>query len=461
MNTYNKLANYFYHNIASPPASKPSITQIALILFTPVTTSFIIILYSANVPFYDQWRFVPLLNQMYDQKISFASLWEQHNEHRIFFPRILMLVLASLSKWDIRIEIGVIWVMAMLLFFVLCRAADRQFGSWNELGKLNRPYKIYIAFSILLFSMVQAENWFWGWQISLFMSVLSTVFGYYSLVFRPFGRNVSFLISIMCGIVAVLSFANGLLYWPIGIAIMLMNNFKKKWLIREFLLWALVTALLYFSYFYNYKQVSHHPSFLYGFVNPLNLVGYFIAFVGSPIFQAGRYITISFVVGFLGLITVIYFLITLFNQRRLFESKLLFWHGLLLYVLLTDILTALGRSGFGVEQALSGRYVTISNLFWIWLIVIGYELMKFREINKFYNFTPFVFSVATLFIILSGARNTKVCKLDRQKLLSQEEQLRKGKLDLKTLEKIYQESPALVLSGNNVLKKHHLSFYSH
>ncbi len=351
--------------------------------------------------------------------------------------------------------------MAMGLFFVLCRAADRQFGSREKSGKLNRPYAIYVAFSFLIFSMVQSENWFWGWQITIFMSVLSTVCGYYILIFKPFGTNVSLLASIACGTIAMFSFANGFLYWPVGLFVMLMDSSKDKYSPKEYLLWIITATLLYGSYFYNYKQVAHHPSFLYGFSNPINLIGYFIAFVGSPIFQAGRYITISLIVGFLGLSAVIYLVLTLLRQQRLFDHKLLFWHSLLLYVFSTDVVTALGRSGFGVEQALSSRYVTISNLLWIWILVITYEVVNYHTYRRGYKLFPLVFFAACMLILLSGVRNIKVSRLDQQKLLSHEKQLRSGKLDKMTLTKIYQESPELVLYGNAILKKHHLSFYAH
>ena len=456
MYTYNKLVNLFYQNIALPPNYRPNAIQFALILITPITTLLIIILFASNVPNYDQWRFIPLLNQLYENNINFESLWAQHNEHRILFPRILMLLLASISGWSIYVEIGTIWLMAILIFILLCHTARRQFGKVDAYGRTSHPYKIYICFSILIFSMIQSQNWLWGWQITIFMSVLATIIGYYVLTFTPFRQTISLIISIVCGIIAMLSFANGLLYWPIGLLVLLVN--KNRWPVVSIIGWLIVSILSYIVYFIDYHQVGHHPSLLYGFQHPIKLICYYIIFVGSPICQTGRYIGLNFIVGSFGLITVIYLINLFLKERYLFNTSFLFWHSLLLYVLLTAAITALGRSGFGLDQALAGRYVTITNLFWIWIIVMGYATPQ-REHKYFAKFIPLLFFIATVLVGLSGAKNVAICKLDQQKLALHEQQLRKGNLNTATLEAIYKEAPNLVATDNKILKRYKLAFY--
>jgi len=53
--------------------------------------------YAVPVPYWDQWEFVPLLEKTYHGQLTFHDLWAQHNEHRILFPRIIMLALAHLT----------------------------------------------------------------------------------------------------------------------------------------------------------------------------------------------------------------------------------------------------------------------------------------------------------------------------------------------------------------------------
>src|SRR5262245_35820129 len=47
--------------------------------------------YSIDVPFLDQWDLVPLIDKMYQGQLTFHDLWMQFNEHRILFPKIIML----------------------------------------------------------------------------------------------------------------------------------------------------------------------------------------------------------------------------------------------------------------------------------------------------------------------------------------------------------------------------------
>src|SRR6267142_5943506 len=50
--------------------------------------------YAIDVPYLDQWDFAPLIDKMYQGQLTFHDLWMQFNEHRIFFPKLIMLGLA-------------------------------------------------------------------------------------------------------------------------------------------------------------------------------------------------------------------------------------------------------------------------------------------------------------------------------------------------------------------------------
>ncbi len=38
--------------------------------------------YMVDVPFWDQWKLVPLLEKSYEGTLSLKDLWSQHNLHR-------------------------------------------------------------------------------------------------------------------------------------------------------------------------------------------------------------------------------------------------------------------------------------------------------------------------------------------------------------------------------------------
>lgn len=53
-----------------------------------------VIRYGVDIPWYDQWKFLPTLEKFFQGRLAFHDLWQQHNEHRILFPRIVFLALA-------------------------------------------------------------------------------------------------------------------------------------------------------------------------------------------------------------------------------------------------------------------------------------------------------------------------------------------------------------------------------
>ena len=79
---------------------------IVLSLIPIVVLIYFVVEYTVNVPHWDQWGLVPLLEKSYSGTLSFGDLWAQHNEHRAFFPKIVMLTLARFSGWNIAYELA-------------------------------------------------------------------------------------------------------------------------------------------------------------------------------------------------------------------------------------------------------------------------------------------------------------------------------------------------------------------
>ena len=185
MNMFYSFAHKLRSDLFLPLSAKPTTLQLILGAVMPFSTALFIGTLSKNVPYYDQWYFIPLLDSFYNDHVTFGALWEQHNEHRLVFPRLLMLTLASLTHWSIWAEIACSVVMAIITFLLLCRAADYTvIPNYADRGPVHkRPYTLYILFLMILFSPLQGDNWIWGWQLQIFMSVMATVVGFYAIVF--------------------------------------------------------------------------------------------------------------------------------------------------------------------------------------------------------------------------------------------------------------------------------------
>src|SRR5437868_4529813 len=59
-----------------------------------------VLLNGVNIPYGDEFAFTELAKAMGFGQVSFATLWAPHNEHRIFIPRILFIILNTLIVWN-------------------------------------------------------------------------------------------------------------------------------------------------------------------------------------------------------------------------------------------------------------------------------------------------------------------------------------------------------------------------
>ena len=61
--------------------------------------------FGVDIPYWDQWDGIcPLFEKLASGQLGIADFFVQQNEHRIFFPRLLMYSLARLTHWNIRSE---------------------------------------------------------------------------------------------------------------------------------------------------------------------------------------------------------------------------------------------------------------------------------------------------------------------------------------------------------------------
>src|SRR5262245_47886755 len=71
--------------------------------------------FGVDVPVLDQWDGVcPLFEKWETGTLRFADFPALHNEHRMVFPRLVMFGLAWGSGWNVRLEMFVIWALAVV-----------------------------------------------------------------------------------------------------------------------------------------------------------------------------------------------------------------------------------------------------------------------------------------------------------------------------------------------------------
>lgn len=318
---------------------------------------YLISCYGVDIPFWDQWNgMVPLLGKMSAGKLSLADLWVQHNEHRVPFPKTIMLLLAFLTDWNIICELYVNVALGCLIFLFTIMLL-RLSGLSRPTGE---PYWLPIVFSPLIFSPVQFENWLWGWQIQIFLNVLAGIAAVWSLARWP-GQWKGIILSTLCAIVSSYSFNNGLLIWLASSVMFAQKGWKRKHMAVWFTAFLMTAAF----YYYEYKIPSHHPSLLVFIHHPYDFIRYVLAYIGAPLgcLGFGFKARIAYCIAIVATTMLVSSAIFVFRSGKEEFNKLLPWMALAAYAFLSAFATGVGRVGFGVEQALCPRYTTFSTLF--------------------------------------------------------------------------------------------------
>lgn len=328
----------------------------------PVLVAHAIASYGINLPYWDEWELVPYLEKLYSGHLGLGDLWTQHNEHRILFPRILLLSLARLTDWNIVYELYANLAVAVLIVVVL--------GDLLRItvGRIAPGLSGWLALpvSLFTFSLGQWENWTFGWQVCMFLNVLGAVVAVWALARWP-GTWRGLALASLAAAFAALSFASGLaLLAVVPLGVLLGGRGRRA---RLFLGSAAVAALLGALYLSGYEAPGAYPGF-----HPIGYGAFFLAYLGTPV--GGFSVEAAVAFGFLGVAALGVAAGWLWRREMAARAAITPWILLAAYPFLSAAMTGGGRAGWGgVEQAIASRYTTISGLFWISVVVVGGVLL--------------------------------------------------------------------------------------
>ena len=350
--------------------------------------------FSLNVPYWDQWALVNLFDKVGAGSASFGDFFAQHNEHRIFFPKIIFVILAFASKWNVHIEQGFSVFLAIVTFFLMYKIAESSSNSHRSLFHL---FNILNCF--FLFSLVQFENWLWGFQIAWFLiNTCVTLAVFVLTVPKKLSPNLRLSLSALCCFIASFSSAHGLFSWLalIPSVVSVEGNAKQRKI--RLLLWGVLFALSCVAYRVGYSKPGHHPDIFFFFKEPLDTIRYFLRLLGTPIINrsiSGLIILLSF---------VLFNIYSIWKYRSDFARNLTPWLSIGWFSILFALITTIGRASFGIQQAASSRYTTVSILLIIsslqmWRLLMFYQWSWLGK--NAYIFSYFVAGVLISFLFFN------------------------------------------------------------
>ena len=307
--------------------------------------------FGVNVVFADAWDMVLVFHKFFSGRLTFADLYAQHNEHRMFFPKGAELLVGLLTRYNNVAEMYVVVSCFLITAVVLLVAFRREIGL---------PLIFFVPVALLIFSFRQYENMLFGFQISFAFTQTFGVLALYLLSSSSRGNFGAYAFAAALGSATIASFstAQGLLVWPAGLLGLLLGLGARPGKKVLLVLWGLVGVAEWVAYFVDYHTPRGHPPLLDALGHIGTAPGYFLTLLGSALFWQPEHAYEGGLV--IGCLALAMFLAT-YGRGVLRQHP--FWISLLFYSLLILATITLGRSGmFGVLQATASRYTTFSVL---------------------------------------------------------------------------------------------------
>jgi hypothetical protein len=319
--------------------------------------------YAVNLPYADQWDFVAFFVVQDAGQLRWSDIWALHNEHRMVVPKLLMLGMARLTRWNVFVETLLSVALAfasLLLLLAMARPALREAHPWARLWAV-------AMLSLLVFSLSQVGNWLWGWQIQWFLSVLAAIVAIALATAGLQSASASRYV-IGAGVAALVcqySLASGAVVWALVAAILAFHRRRGPILA----VWAVAAVAATVPYAIGFERPADLPSPLAVLGQPLALAIYVGKYLSGPL---GRHTAIG-----MGAVAVFFVLIAAAARRHRDRPALVLpWVMLGLFAMANAVLTGLGRVGTGVDQALTTRYVTIALLLPVALVPLAFLALR-------------------------------------------------------------------------------------
>ena len=318
--------------------------------------------FSVNAIVGDQWDDVTVVQGSYGHFFDWGQMWVPHNGNRIFFPNIIVLLLAHTARFDVRIEE---WLSAAMLFgaTLLIILAHRRRSPAT-------PWLYYCPVAFLMLTWVQWQNTAWGFQLAWYLVMLSLMASVYFLD-RPVLAWPFLTMALITAVIGTFSSLSGLLIWPVGLVLL---YFRKRPLgqLGVWVATGTVSVVLYVHRLGPSGQTGyagHHP---------LEAVRFYLVTVGDVLGQSvttGTSVSATVPLELFGLVIVVLAVAALIiNGVRRDETGAgplgvaLIWFGLLFAGTVT-----LGRVSLGIWAAAQSRYTTFDVIILVgtYLAVLG------------------------------------------------------------------------------------------
>jgi len=343
-------------------------TKLALLLIIlPIFIGLVcVIKFGVNVPYWDEWDIqTKTLKNYYEDSLSLNDLFSQHNESRPFFPRIVLLVIDLITNYNIVAEMIILFLIYCLSFLIIFLMFRK-----DNLG--NKSYLwLFIPLSLYYFNFNHIFNNMLYGMFLLTGLMLSGFLGSVYLLDLSTEIDKKYLFALIAAIISSFSFIAGLTVWPVCLIQLILQ--KSNYKIKKVIIWIAFAITTFLVYYYKYEHPGHIPSLMESFYNPLQALLVFFSSFGLSIFRDPD---LSPIAGILMLLFIaILILQKIINYQMLLKEDVK-WISLILFSFIASAEISIGRTGLGLDNAISQRY------FWeVFLNIIGLYCIVLNHIR--------------------------------------------------------------------------------
>jgi hypothetical protein len=335
---------------------------LAVLACAPAVTILLLILrYGVDVPFYDQWvAEAPLFEKVWGHQFTIGDLWVQHNEHRMVFPKIVYLLLAWATHWNIRAELVTTWVFACAISLGIFCCQRGTVGVGTPLRMLQ-----FVVANLLIFSPAPFEAWLWGISIVNIIPMACIVWSL-AIASSHVRHDLKLISCAALATISTFSAVGGSLCWLLAGPVLFVHEDTRNGFARRhrIAIWVLGFVLTSIAYFHGYEKPPSHPSPMLALREPANAIEFLLIFFGNSLtpFTHFDYFVTAQLVGSVLLLSYVAACEYLMLRRRdgALIDRSTVWLMLGLYSVLNGLLITFSRLGFGPVAAMWPRYVSYS-----------------------------------------------------------------------------------------------------
>lgn len=405
----------------------------------------------------DQWDLVPKVGLFLAGEPWIKSMLAVHVDHLHTSSQIMMTLMAKWTNWHPAAELSLIMIINFASFILLFKHVLKPLlGFGNKQNIL-----ILIAIVSLYYSLAQAGNLLWTWQLSVHNCVFGVLLAITSLAHDKLSIK-RFVLALLGGLFATFSFSCGVLIWPVGFILLVLHSKLSIQTKRLFAsIWLMVTSGVVALFLNAFSGASEKIE-----LSITNLGLFLLNAVGTPYAYFSHDLTV--VVAVLGVVGAMYVFTRLFEIKKtaLFDSSIIrIAVGFILFSLGSLLLIALGRLDFGLEQARSFRYIAFSQFFWIgfYILLSAFLTEKATDQTSKFKLHTTLLACALLLTVVNGlkiGRGEAKHAMQYREVLTAFRHAPEQERDEIVLQFNYLPPEPFLSERLAVLKENKLSFYS-